>query len=46
MHRTYRIYNDNLFSLCQRFKIPLNHHEALSDARACAKLFLLNLRNS
>jgi DNA polymerase-3 subunit epsilon len=41
-HCTYRIYNDNLFSLCQRFQIALNHHEALSDARACAKLFLLN----
>ena len=40
---TYRIYKDNLFSLCQRFQIALNHHEALSDARACAKLFLLHL---
>jgi len=42
-HCTYRIYKDNLFSLCQRFQIALNHHEALSDARACARLFLLHL---
>lgn len=42
-HCTYRIYKDNLFSLCQRFQIALNHHEALSDARACAKLFLMHL---
>jgi DNA polymerase-3 subunit epsilon len=25
---------------CKNLGIPLNHHEALSDARACAKLFL------
>ncbi|MFZ5950760.1 MAG: 3'-5' exonuclease [Candidatus Rifleibacteriota bacterium] len=25
---------------CQRMNIPLNHHEALSDALACANLFL------
>ena len=40
---TYRIYKDNLFSLCRQFQIALNHHEALSDARACANLFLLHL---
>ena len=39
---TYRIYRDNLSSLCQKFEIKLNHHEALSDARACARLFLLH----
>jgi DNA polymerase-3 subunit epsilon len=39
-HCTYRLYKDNLSSLCQRFEIELNHHEALSDARACAELFL------
>ena len=42
-HCTYRIYKENLFSLSQKYKIPLDHHEALSDARACANLFLLNL---
>jgi len=40
---TYRLFKDNLFSLCQRLNIPLNHHEALSDARACAKLFSMSL---
>ena len=42
-HCTYRIYKDNLFSLCQKFQIELNHHEALSDAKACAELFSLHL---
>jgi len=42
-HCTYRIFKDNLFSLCQRFQIELKHHEALSDARACAELFRLHL---
>ena len=31
----------NLHACCERMNIDLNHHEALSDARACAKLFLL-----
>lgn len=26
---------------CREMKIHLNHHEALSDARACAKLYML-----
>lgn len=37
---TYRIYGTNLASLCEEYQIPLNHHEALSDALACAQLFL------
>ncbi|MFT6964566.1 MAG: DNA polymerase-3 subunit epsilon [Flammeovirgaceae bacterium] len=31
----------NLKACCERNNIELNHHEALSDALACAKLFLL-----
>jgi len=31
----------NLKACSQRHGIELNHHEALSDARACAKLYLL-----
>ena len=31
----------DLATLSRKFKIKLNHHEALSDARACAKLYLL-----
>lgn len=30
-----------LSDCCRTMKIQLNHHEALSDARACAKLYLL-----
>lgn len=30
-----------LSDCCREFNIELNHHEALSDARACAKLYLL-----
>jgi len=41
-HCTYRIFRDNLASLCREHKIPLNHHNALSDAMACAKLFMIH----
>lgn len=34
----------NLKACCQRLNIPLNHHEALSDARACAQLYLQYLQ--
>ncbi|QBN20539.1 3'-5' exonuclease [Flavobacterium nackdongense] len=37
---TYKIYRYNLADLCQEHHIPLNHHDALSDARACAELYL------
>ena len=30
-----------LSDCCREMKIVLNHHEALSDARACAKLYLM-----
>jgi DNA polymerase III subunit epsilon len=42
-HCTYRIFGENLASLCKKHKIPLNHHDALSDALACAELFKLHL---
>jgi DNA polymerase-3 subunit epsilon len=42
---TYKIYKSNLANLCQEFKIALNHHDALSDARACAELWLKYLKN-
>lgn len=41
---TYKIYKSNLADLCIEHKIPLNHHDALSDARACAELYLKWLR--
>ncbi len=40
---TYKIYKSNLAVLCQEHQIPLNHHDALSDAKACAALYLKHL---
>jgi len=45
-HCTYRIFKNNLASLCGYYNIPLNHHDALSDAKACAELFLIHLKES
>ena len=42
-HCTLRLYKAGLEPLCRRFDIELNHHEALSDARACARLFQMHL---
>jgi DNA polymerase III subunit epsilon len=42
-HCTYRIFGANLASLCKEYKIPLNHHDAVSDAMACAELYKLYL---
>lgn len=42
---TYKIFKSNLKSLCQQFEIPLNHHDALSDATGCAMLYLKYLRS-
>lgn len=41
-HCTLKIYGEKLNILCGKYKIDLNHHEALSDAMACAKLFYLH----
>ena len=43
---TYKIYGEDLATLCRKHKIKLNHHDALSDALACAKLYLMHLENS
>lgn len=40
---TYRIFGKALNVLCEAFNIPLYHHDALSDARACAELYLRHL---
>lgn len=42
---TVNIYKKNLAALCQIHGIELEHHNALSDARACALLFLKHLQN-
>jgi len=44
-HCTYKIYHNNLASLCREHQIRLNHHDALSDAMACAQLFLIHLNS-
>jgi DNA polymerase-3 subunit epsilon len=44
-HCTYKIYRRNLAVLCHEHRIELNHHDALSDARACARLFLMHLKS-
>jgi DNA polymerase III subunit epsilon len=45
-HCTCSIYNRRgLSDLCREYNIKLNHHDALSDAMACADLFLLHLKN-
>lgn len=43
---TYRIYKSNLASLCSQHNIPLHHHDALSDAKACAELYLRSLNKN
>ncbi|MEI7594588.1 MAG: 3'-5' exonuclease [Bacteroidota bacterium] len=40
---TYKIFGADLATLCRKHKIQLNHHDALSDAMACAKLYLMHL---
>ena len=38
--RTWSIYPTKLSNVCQKLQIELNHHEALSDAMACARIVL------
>lgn len=40
-HCTYKLYGQKLNVLCKTHGIPLHHHDALSDAMACAQLFML-----
>jgi DNA polymerase III subunit epsilon len=37
---TYKIYRKGLAKLCNENNLSLTHHDALSDARACAELYL------
>jgi DNA polymerase III subunit epsilon len=43
-HCTLSIYKKGLAKLCAEHRIGLDHHNALSDARACATLFLKHLQ--
>lgn len=38
-HCTYKIFKAKLNICCEQYGINLRHHDALSDARACAMLF-------
>ena len=38
--RAWGIYPTKLSNVCEMLKIELNHHEALSDAMACAQIML------
>lgn len=40
---TYVIYKKGLKKLCDEYDIYLNHHDALSDAEACAMLYMKHL---
>lgn len=40
---TYRIYGKSLSACCTEHSISLQHHNALSDAMACAELYLRHL---
>ncbi len=42
-HCTYKIYGKSLSLLCEKHGIELDHHNALSDAMACANLFMKHL---
>lgn len=41
---TLKIYGAGLSELSRKYKIELDHHKALSDALACAKLYLIHLK--
>lgn len=41
---TRRIYGRGLSYLSKKYKIPLKHHDAFSDAHACAQLYLKHLK--
>lgn len=45
-HCTVKIYKKGLAKLCAEYAIPLQHHNAFSDAQACALLFARHLQNS
>ena len=42
-HCTVKIFKRNLALLCEMYGIELQHHNALSDAKACAELFMMHL---
>lgn len=45
LSRSMGYYPNKLSDCCRRHNIQLQHHEALSDARACAQLYLHHLQS-
>ena len=43
--RVWRIYPTKLPDVCRRLQIPLNHHNAASDAEACAHIVLAAMKD-
>ncbi len=43
--RLWNIYPTNLPTVCDHFKIPLKHHDALSDTEACAQIMLRAIKD-
>jgi DNA polymerase-3 subunit epsilon len=41
--KTWKLYPTKLPNVCQHLGIPLNHHQALSDAEACARIVMASL---
>jgi DNA polymerase III subunit epsilon len=44
--RVFGLYPTNLPAVCDKFDIPLQHHDALSDTLACAKIMIKILKES
>lgn len=42
--KIWNIYPTNLPAVCSHLRIPLNHHDALSDTEACAQIMLNALK--
>ncbi|MFA5343941.1 MAG: 3'-5' exonuclease [Kiritimatiellia bacterium] len=43
--RVWSIYPTKLPDVCRRLKIPLNHHDAASDAEACARIVMAAMQD-
>lgn len=42
--KTWKLFPTKLPNVCQHLKIPLNHHDAMSDAEACAQIVLAAMK--
>jgi DNA polymerase III subunit epsilon len=45
-HCTYKLFRAKLSTVCQKYNIELRHHDAHSDALACAQLFMMHLNTT